>query len=306
MYIPLNQAAYSPNTLNNGFPQQANQTVGKGFFTAPGRSASGKLLRSVSPTFADVWSQPRLFFNSLIATERQFLVNAIRFELAHVASVVVKQNMLIQLNRVSHNLAQRVARAIGMTAPAPDQTFYHNNKTSVSLGAFGTKLLKLEGLKVAILATATSASSFGQLKSAFLADGVDTIVVAEYLTTGVDATYSASDATLFDGIIVGDGAEKLFTDCGSGKDKNASLPSLFPTGRPSQILLDGFRYGKPIGALGSGASVLQSEGITGGKADGVYTGPAASGNSGGFVSDFKDGLKTFKFLQRFGIDDDAE
>ena len=65
MYIPLNTAAYSPNTLNNGFPKQANQAEGRGFFEAPSRSVSGKLVRSVSSTFADAWSQPRLFFNSL-------------------------------------------------------------------------------------------------------------------------------------------------------------------------------------------------------------------------------------------------
>src|SRR5438105_1768806 len=148
MYIPLNVAAYSPNTVNHGFPKQADQTTGKGFFTAPSRSASGKLLRAVSPTFADVFSQPRLFFNSLIPAERQFLVNAIRFETQHLTSSVIKENVIIQLNRVSNNLAKRVARAVGVAAPAPDATFYHNNKTSASLGVFGTPLLKLDGLKV--------------------------------------------------------------------------------------------------------------------------------------------------------------
>lgn len=130
MYIPLNKAAYTPNTLNNGSPKQANQTVGKGFFTTPGRTASGRLVRAVSSTFADVWSQPRLFYNSLVPAEQQFLINAIRFETAHITSDVVKNNVIIQLNRVSNNLAKRVARAIGVAEPEPDPTFYHNNKTA--------------------------------------------------------------------------------------------------------------------------------------------------------------------------------
>jgi catalase len=90
MYIPLNTAAYSPNTLNKGSPKQANQTNGRGFFTAPNRKASGSLVRTVSSTFADAWSQPRLFFNSLRPVEQQFVVNAMRFETSQLTSDVVK------------------------------------------------------------------------------------------------------------------------------------------------------------------------------------------------------------------------
>src|SRR6266536_917355 len=114
MFIPLNTAAYTPNTLNNGFPAQANQTTGRGFFTTPGRTASGNLIRAVSPTFADVWSQPRLFYNSLLPTEQQFLINAIRFETSHLTSSIVKQNVIIQLNRISNDIAKRVASVIGV------------------------------------------------------------------------------------------------------------------------------------------------------------------------------------------------
>lgn len=35
--IPLNNAAYTQNTLNNGSPKIANLTQGKGFFSAPAR-----------------------------------------------------------------------------------------------------------------------------------------------------------------------------------------------------------------------------------------------------------------------------
>jgi catalase len=61
--------------------------------------------------------------------EQQFLVNAIRFETAQLQSHVVKENVLIQLNRVSHDVATRVAAALHMTAPGPDSTFYHDNVT---------------------------------------------------------------------------------------------------------------------------------------------------------------------------------
>jgi hypothetical protein len=148
MFIPLNPNAYSPNTENKGSPKQANQTVGKGFFTAPERTASGKLQRTLSTTFEDNWSQPRLFWNSLVDAEKQFIVDAMRFETSNVKSSVVRNNVIIQLNRISNDLATRVAKAIGVEAPKPDSSFYHDN-TTAHIGA-------LDGLKVGLLASGIS------------------------------------------------------------------------------------------------------------------------------------------------------
>ena len=294
MFIPLSTAPYSPNTINNGSPKQANQTVGNGFFTTPGRSPSGKLTRAVSSTFADVWSQPRLFFNSLLPAEQQFLVNAIRFETSHLKSSIVKQNVLIQLNRISNDIAKRVAAVLNLPAPAPDPTYYHDNTTSF-VSIFNHTLLKLDGLKVGILASTSnsSISSASAFKSLFASVNVDTVVVAETLGDGVDQTYSEADASGFDGIIVADQTDQLFSN-GPGSS------TFFPAGRPLQILLDGYRWGKPVGALGSGTTALRAANISP-NSTGVYTNSGAGG-SDGFASNFQDGLRTFKFLDRFPLD----
>ncbi|OQE46730.1 hypothetical protein PENCOP_c001G02092 [Penicillium coprophilum] len=303
MFIPLNPNAYSPNTENKGSPKQANQTVGKGFFTAPGRTASGKLQRTVSSTFEDVWSQPRLFWNSLIAAEKQFVVDAMRFETSNVKSSVVRNNVVIQLNRISNDLATRVAKAIGVDAPKPDDSFYHDN-TTAHIGAFGQKLAKLDGLKVGLLASVDNPDSIAQgaeLQSALSSAGVDVVVVAERFADDVDQTYSASDAVQFDAVVVADGAEGLF-----GSKSFTNLPnkasgssSLYPAGRPLDILLDAFRFGKTVGALGKGSEALKS-GLISEDRDGVYT---ASSAGDAFAKDVKEGLRTFKFLDRFAIDE---
>src|SRR5258708_2704531 len=120
MMVHANIAPYSPNTINNGSPKQATQQQGKGFFTAPARSASGKLQRTVSSTInKDYWSQPRLVFNSLVPQEQQFLINAIRFETAHLKSDTVKKNVLKQLNKIHNGLAKQVSEVLGLEAPAP-------------------------------------------------------------------------------------------------------------------------------------------------------------------------------------------
>ncbi|KAF5858688.1 hypothetical protein ETB97_003903 [Aspergillus alliaceus] len=301
MFIPLNPNAYTPSSLNTGTPKQANQTVGKGFFTAPGRQSTGHFTRAVSPSFADVWSQPRLFYNSLTPAEQQFVVDAMRFENSNVKSSVVRNNVIIQLNRVSNDLARRVARAIGVDEPEADPTYYHNNKTT-DVGTFGQKLKRLDGLKVGFLAsvdTPASLEAASQLSEQLSEDGVDVVVVAERLGDGVDQTYSGSDAIQFDAVVIAPGAEGLFSTFSFAAPSNATSSStLFPAGRPLQIVIDGFRFGKPVGAVGSGAAALRNAGIQTSR-DGVYVDRSVTG---GFVDDIKEGLRTFKFLDRFKLD----
>ncbi|KAJ9604028.1 catalase A [Cladophialophora chaetospira] len=294
-YIPTNVAAYSPNTPNNGFPAQANQTVGNGFFTTPGRTVSGALLREKSPTFADVWSQPRLFYNSLIPAEQQFLINAMRFEASHITRPEIKQNVITQLNRVDNDLAIRVAEVIGVNpAPQPDPTFYHNNKTAF-VSIFNYSLPTITALNVGILATTSVPSSLSQafsLAGLLGQSGVYVSIVAETLSSGVNVTYSAADASSFDGIIVTTGTGALFAS-------NASSP-LFPAGRPGQILTDAYRWGKPVGDLsGAQGTAFAIEGIANGP--GVYTASNGTGINA-FVSSFEDGLRTFRFVERFALD----
>ncbi|KAL4937933.1 catalase B [Aspergillus oleicola] len=298
MYIPLNPNAYTPNTLNGASPKQANQTVGQGFFTAPGRKASGNLVRALSSTFDDVWSQPRLFWNSLVPAERQFIVNAMRFENANVKSDVVKQNVIIQLNRISNDLATRVASAIGVDAPEPDETYYHDN-TTTNIGAFGHRLQSLAGMKIGVLASVNAQESFSAataLSAELKDEGVDVIVVAERFAQGVNQTYSASDAIQFDAVVVAPGAEDLF----GAKSAIVASSTLYPAGRPLDILLDAFRFGKPVAAIGSGSTALENANIAE-DGEGVYT--AESVNTG-LVDDITEGLTVFRFLERFALDSD--
>jgi catalase len=191
---------------------QANQTVGKGFFTAPNRKCDGGYVRAISDTFSDHWSQPRLFYNSLTPIEQQFMINAIRFETSHIKNQVVRQNVLTQLNKVSNDVAKRVAAALGMQAPAPDPQFYHENRTA-GISIFNYSLPTVSALSVCILASTANNGSLAQaaaLKDRLAKDNVFVTVVAETLGNGVGTTYSSADATGCDGVIVTAGSEGIF------------------------------------------------------------------------------------------------
>ncbi|KAI5802857.1 catalase-like domain-containing protein [Pyronema domesticum] len=285
-----NISPYSENTLNEGAPYAANMTHGQGFFTAPERRVNGAYIREKSPTFMDFWSQPRLFLNSLSPAELQMVINAARFELSNVKSKNVQKRVIAQFNRISNELATRVAKALGLEAPAPETKYYHNNKTS-DVSTFGNPLSSIATLNVGILASTSSAKSVAQaqeIAAALKAKGANPTVIAEHLADGVGATYSGADAVLFDGIIIADDTRKVFT----------SQSSLYPVGRPVQIVRDAFYYGKPVAAVGAGKAGF-SQAAVDEKVKGVYTADAWAN----IEAEFETGLKQFKFLDRFPIDE---
>ncbi|KLU83961.1 catalase-3, partial [Magnaporthiopsis poae ATCC 64411] len=246
MKIHKNIFPYTPSALSNG-PKQADQEGGRGFITAPRRTASGGLKRALSETFNDHWTQPRLFFNSLAKEEQQMVVNAIRFELSNIKAEVVRKNVLQQLNLIHNGVASRVAKAVGMEPPAPDPRFYHNNKTA-GLSVFGgLPLPSIKGLRVAVLAAAGSVSPATGLKDALKAEGLAVTVIGEFQARDVDATYSASDATVFDGLVVAPGAEAFFSGDGA---RSTPVPARQARAAGARCL----PLGKPVGAFGSAAT----------------------------------------------------
>ncbi|KAK7041614.1 hypothetical protein VNI00_009204 [Paramarasmius palmivorus] len=293
-FIHTNVNPYTFNTLNNGFPKPANQSVGNGFFSAPARKiVDAHYVREISPTFLDYWTQPRLFYNSMLPVERQMMVNALRFELSHVQSEVVRQNFIAQINRIDNDFAKRVALAIGVDAPSPDSAYYHDN-TTTALSVFNTTLITIAGLNVGILATTSSSSSIQQasaIAKALHDKGANGVVIAETMAQGVDTTYMSSDAVLFDGIVITDGTNSLFDSA------SASTSSFYPPQRPMSIVRDAFYYGKPIASVGSASQVMGT--FAAASQPGIYM---TNSTDGDFVDNFESGLKQFKFVDRYPMD----
>jgi catalase len=256
---------------------------------------TGALTRELSSTFDDHWSQPRLFYNSLTPVEQQWLVNAIRFESSHLQSDTVKQNVVTQLNRISNDVAARVAAALGLDAPAPDPTYYHDNTTRGISIVNGT-LPTIATLQVGVLSSTKSLAAANALRARLEADGLVVTVVAETLVVGVNKTYSAADATDFDAVVVDAAADQqtgLF-------NATASSP-FFPLGRPAQIAQTAYAFGKPVGYYGASngtiSQTLAGAGYVAGT-PGVYSGSYMES----FVSGLEDGLAVFKFTDRFPLD----
>jgi catalase len=83
----------------------------------------------------------------------------------------------------------------------------------------------------------------------------------------------------------------------SSGNSTSHLSTLYPPGRPLQILQDGYRWGKPVVAERSGNAALVVAGIEPGN-PGVYT----SAGGGTLVDYLREGLTQFKFFDRYPLD----
>ncbi|MXN93314.1 catalase [Flavobacterium sp. Sd200] len=122
--INVGRVAYSPNTLNNGYPAQAKEAEG-GFVSHYERIEAHKV-RERSESFADHFSQAALFFNSQTETEQNHIIKALRFELSKVETVAIRERMLGLLNQVDATLAKKVASGLGIAVPKqPEKPMNH-------------------------------------------------------------------------------------------------------------------------------------------------------------------------------------
>ena len=114
--VPTGRANYEPNTLADAGEAAGPRPLHAGFasYTAP---VEGVKVRLRAESFADHYSQARLFFRSQSSVEQNHMVGALVFELSKVSLPHVRANVLANLRNVDETLAQRVATGLGMELP---------------------------------------------------------------------------------------------------------------------------------------------------------------------------------------------
>nr|WP_131195767.1 catalase [Lichenihabitans psoromatis] len=120
MGAPKGRVSYSPSSLDTTTERQDPML---GFKSFPAKEAGDKL-RTRSSTFADHFSQARLFFFSQTETEQNHIISAFIFELSKVQTEAVRLRLLGRLANVDEAIAKRVANGLGYEGPiekAPTQ-----------------------------------------------------------------------------------------------------------------------------------------------------------------------------------------
>ena len=151
--VPKGRANYEPNSLADTGEEGGPREKPTGFHTYPLKIDDTKQ-RLRAETFADHYSQARLFFRSQSDTEQSHMVNAMVFELSKVALETVRLRMLSNLRNVDDSLAKRVAAGLGVDAlPAASKpaAAVQNMTPAASLRLIGKYPSSLKGRAVGLL-----------------------------------------------------------------------------------------------------------------------------------------------------------
>lgn len=112
------RATYEPNSLAEVGEKSGPRAVDQGFMTVAKQDIdSTDKLRVRSETFADHFSQPRLFYISQTPTEQAHIVAGFVFELSKVQLNHVRLRVLGQLQNIDMSLAEQVADGLGLDLP---------------------------------------------------------------------------------------------------------------------------------------------------------------------------------------------
>jgi len=176
--VPKGRVAYEPSSLQADSPRED----AKRGFRSVAADESGARGRVRSETFADHYSQARLFFTSQTGFEQAHIASALVFELSKVETAHVREAIVGHLRHIHEDLARRVADGLAMDKlpPAPAASApVLDMKPSPALQIIGKMKATLEGRVVGILVNdGTDGAVVAKLRKAAEGEGATVKIVA--------------------------------------------------------------------------------------------------------------------------------
>ncbi len=242
-------APYKPNSLGGGCPYAASladraYTETPTPIPPPAAELRTSATSAGAVSFADHYSQPRMFYRSLTPGEQQHLADAFAFELGKCTSTAIQRRGLQMLVDVDDELGGYVAAQLGLDTPAPDVDDRVELDPSPALsqrrGAF-----PVDGRTVAVLVDDTaSAAALEEVRATLTQAGIRPFVVAahggEIDGVPVARTFATMRSVEFDGVVALAGPD----------DDRVDL-----------LIEEMWRHGKAIAAVGTAASILERTGV---------------------------------------------
>ncbi|ASO20134.1 catalase [Actinoalloteichus hoggarensis] len=261
--IHLGRAPYHKNSLDAGYPMVSSNA--EGGFRHLQEKVEGHKIRTRSGSFADHHSQATLFWNSMSGWEREHIVAAFRFELGKCTDRQVRERVVEHLDRISRELAERVAPGIGIATPTGPPPRTHTD-ASPALSQENTVHDTVRTRTVAVLAAdGVRGGLLRSLRSALTEMGMIVEVVApqegplraeendegheDGPVVTADRALPTMASVLYDAVLVADGAE--------------SVDTLRADGGAVHFVAEAVRHAKTVGALGAGVQLLQTANLTG-------------------------------------------
>ncbi len=255
MTVPKGRANYEPNSLAQAGEDGGPREDPKGGFRSARIASEGPKARLRAESFADHYSQARLFYRSQTDIEQAHLASALVFELSKCSHDHVRARILANLQNVDPDLATRVAAGLNVKLPAPSapaaQPF--DMEGSPALRIVGKYPDSLKGRSVGILVTdGADGDIVAVVRAAAEAEGASVKIVAPKIggvklkggkTLAADGQLAGSPSVIFDAValvISDDGCAQLLADSAAIDFVHNAFVHLKAIGftAPAQPLLD--------------------------------------------------------------------
>ncbi len=270
--VPTGRVAYDPNSLAPDGPRE-NPT--SGFATYPTHE-SGDKLRIRPDSFADHYSQARMFFRSMSEPEQRHIVSAFAFELGKVETIAIRTRMLGHLMIIDESLGAAVEQALGMEGKA-DQIVPARKpfemEESPALSLIKKALPTLRGRKVGVMVTNGADDHLLEvLRKALAKEGATLAIIApkvggvkttEGKSLPADHALSAAPSIFFDAVAIVSSAD--------------GVAALVQEAAAVDWVRDAFSHLKVIGYDESATPLLEQAAITPGVDGGVVAFSARAG-----------------------------
>ncbi|WP_425396926.1 catalase [Aeoliella sp.] len=261
MEVPTGRVANEPNTLDDGSPRENPKA---GFASFPAEEGGSK--QRIRPeSFADHYTQARLFYHSMTTPEQKHIVGGLVFELGKCKEIKVRTRMLGHLRNIDKDLCAEVAEALGMKGqadkikPAVEPM---NMKPSPALSQYAEAPDSIAGKKIGLLTTSGVESKlYNALVKAAKQESAQVQVIAPKIgpleTSGgkevePDHFLSGAPSVLFDAVVIAPADKSL-----------DSMPDAV------NWLRDAYAHLKVIGYNGNTKELFSKAGIEQGADEGV-------------------------------------
>ncbi|MBP1917682.1 catalase [Youngiibacter multivorans] len=210
MEQPSGRVSYEPNTLSKTSPRETPD----GFRSAK-VTETGEKGRIRSESFADHYSQARMFYLSQTSYEQAHIASALVFELSKVEHIHIREAIVGHLRNINEDLAKRVAQELGFDkmpeAPVPVMPV-QDMDPSPALQTMGKMKDTLEGRMIGILiADGSDGAVVKRIKNASVAAGASVKIVAPKVGGAIladgskmvaDGQLAGTPSVLFDAVAV--------------------------------------------------------------------------------------------------------
>lgn len=258
-HVPKGRANYEPNSLGQAGEDGGPREDPKGGFRSFTAPVEGTKVRLRAETFADHYSQARMFFRSQTGPEQAHLASAIVFELSKVTLDHVRDRVLANLQNVDSTLAQRVADGLAVDLPAANQAASapYDMDDSPALRILGKYPDSLKGRAVGILVTdGADGAAVSALKTAAESAGATVKIVAPRIG-GV--TLKGGDRLKADGQLAG--TPSVMFDALAIIVSDAGCEALLKDGAAVDFAKDAFGHLKAIGFTPEARPLLDKAGV---------------------------------------------